>query len=204
MWRRISKQKKFDAADRLRDSLVWPQSCRDGATITAGNMGFHEPHKNDSKPQMNPVGERSCNLLAKIEYIVRYFRPIFEPPSSASSDLHSQQNSKMGTATWVVPVAVLSGICGIGFIFFWWWCVSTLARCILRSVRVANLIHFRFPKMWKKGTKQEMEILRLERAERDRFMQQRAAEMEAANESQDDVTAKEAPAAKPATPTNPC
>ncbi|KAL7952781.1 hypothetical protein V8C34DRAFT_298597 [Trichoderma compactum] len=56
--------------------------------------------------------------------------------------------------SWVIPVASLSSICGIAFIFVWLW----------------------FPRMWKKGTQQEMELAARERAERERYMRQRNLE----------------------------
>ncbi|EHK21737.1 uncharacterized protein TRIVIDRAFT_81610 [Trichoderma virens Gv29-8] len=56
--------------------------------------------------------------------------------------------------SWVIPVACLSAICGVAFVFIWWW----------------------FPRMWKRGTQQEMELLARERAERERYMQQRNLE----------------------------
>jgi len=37
----------------------------------------------------------------------------------------------MGTQSWVIPVAVLAAIVGVGLIFIWWW----------------------FPRAWKKGDK---------------------------------------------------
>ncbi|KAL7940235.1 hypothetical protein V8C42DRAFT_356373 [Trichoderma barbatum] len=56
--------------------------------------------------------------------------------------------------SWVIPVASLSSLCGAAFIFVWWW----------------------FPRMWKKGTQQEIELAARERAERERYMQQRNLE----------------------------
>ncbi|KAL6787404.1 hypothetical protein J3E68DRAFT_431795 [Trichoderma sp. SZMC 28012] len=56
--------------------------------------------------------------------------------------------------SWVIPVASLSCICGIAFIFVWWW----------------------FPRMWKKGTHEEFELAARERAERERYMRQRNLE----------------------------
>ncbi|PON27816.1 hypothetical protein TGAM01_v203583 [Trichoderma gamsii] len=60
----------------------------------------------------------------------------------------------MGSPSWVIPVAALSTICGVGFIGVWFW----------------------FPRLLKKGTQQELQVLATERAERDRYLQQRRAE----------------------------
>ncbi|EHK51096.1 uncharacterized protein TrAtP1_002678 [Trichoderma atroviride] len=60
----------------------------------------------------------------------------------------------MGSPSWVIPVAALSTICGVGFIGVWFW----------------------FPRLLRKGTQQELQVLATERAERDRYLQQRRAE----------------------------
>jgi hypothetical protein len=47
---------------------------------------------------------------------------------------------------------------------------NVLARCNI------DLIPTRFPRLLKKGTQQELQVLAAERAERDRYLQQRRAE----------------------------
>nr|POE68692.1 hypothetical protein CFP56_77043 [Quercus suber] len=41
----------------------------------------------------------------------------------------------MGTASWAIPVGVLAGLCGIMFIFIWWW----------------------FPRVYKRGVQADMD-----------------------------------------------
>ena len=95
--------------------------------------------------------------------------------------------------SWVIPVASLSAICGIAFIFVWWWYVFEHTP---RVSRILNTI--RFPRMWKKGTQEEMELARRERAERERYMQQRNLEAGITPEVKQAVASTEEKDAPPA------